>query len=177
MTVTLTDWLTGGRDLQPWLTGRLTMWLMIDTYWSGGQDCRPSVTHTPRSSSHGKLHVRSGINLAVMWQRLERGHVQTHRGTCEPISEAVHVRRTTDWQRTRRTYAPQNCPADTTHSSVVYNYHSYVSTLSGSYNWNKTLLHIFRHVHKYVNEPETTLKQLQNNSKTFWNCFSVLFHM
>ena len=38
-------------------------------------------------------------------------------------------------------------------------------------------LHIFRHVHKYVNDPEITLKQLQNNSKTFWNCFSVLFHI
>jgi len=32
-------------------------------------------------------------------------------------------------------------------------------------------------MHKYVNEPETTLKQLWNSSKTFWNCFSILFHM
>jgi len=38
-------------------------------------------------------------------------------------------------------------------------------------------LHIFQHVNKYIYEPETTLKQLQNNPKTFWNCFSVLFHM
>jgi len=37
-------------------------------------------------------------------------------------------------------------------------------------------LHIFRHVNKLTNMLNE-LKQLQNNPKTFWNCFSVLFRM